>query len=65
MHYFDEKVGDTKALNELAPSGVGFGGQDNKYRLWVDHLDMQKRSYVMTEDDTYKKGIIILYYIIL
>ncbi|CAK63283.1 unnamed protein product (macronuclear) [Paramecium tetraurelia] len=59
LHYFGEGVGDYKGLNEVAPSGVGFGGANNKFRLWIDAQDMQRKSYVTPEDETYKKGSLI------
>lgn len=50
-------MGDAKQLNDIAPSGLGFGGAANKFRLWIDYLDMQGRSYVNPEDEAYKKGM--------
>lgn len=51
MHYFDENIGDgeedKERLNEVAPSGLGFGGILRKdFRLWIDYKDMQNLSYV-------------------
>lgn len=42
----------------MAPSGLGFGGKSRKsFRLWIDYQDMQHKSYVSEEDETYKPGI--------
>lgn len=62
LHYFDEDIGeqDKKLLNEVAPSGLGFGGLARKqFRLWIDYKDMQYSSYVTSEDETYRNGSLI------
>jgi len=45
LHYFDEDIGEgeqgKQLLNEVAPSGLGFGGLLRKqFRLWIDYQDM-------------------------
>lgn len=61
MHYFNEDLGDgeqdKQLLNEVAPSGLGFGGLlRGKFRIWIDYEDMQNKSYTTSEDETYKNG---------
>lgn len=36
--------------------GLGFGGDLQQFRLWVDAGDMERRSYTNAEDNTYVKG---------
>lgn len=64
LHYFDENIGDgeqdKERLNEVAPSGIGFGGILGKeFRLWIDYKDMQNKSYVREQDETYRNGSLI------
>jgi hypothetical protein len=44
MHFFDHYEKDDKEvkfLNDVAPSGLGFGGTMGKnFRLWIDYQDM-------------------------
>ena len=72
LHYFDhydKNDEELKLLNEIAPSGLGFGGRlvdklgggaQRTFRLWVDYQDMQGSSYVNNHNDaTFRQGALI------
>ena len=39
--------------------GLGFGGEYSDHRIWIDGSDIENRSHIRSNDETYEEGNLV------